>query len=144
MSFKDFLKEQEEESKETGIIVDIEKDTVENDNFRKVIFTADNMQLVLMSLKPDEDIGEEVHETIDQFFRIDKGSGKLIMNGKESEISDGFAFIVPKGTKHNVVAGKEGLKIYSIYSPPNHPEGTIHKTKEESKSEESENEVTGE
>ena len=102
------------------------------------------MQLVLMSLKPDEDIGEEVHETIDQFFRIDKGSGKLIMNGKESEISDGFAFIVPKGTKHNVVAGKEGLKIYSIYSPPNHPEGTIHKTKEESKSEESENEVTGE
>jgi len=131
MSFKEYLQEVEEENKGPGIVVNIEKDTVGNDNFRKVIFTGEKLQLVLMALKADEEIGEETHKTVDQFFRVDEGSGKVIMNDKETEISNGSAFVIPMGTKHNVIAGSEGMKVYSIYTPPNHPDGTIHKTKED-------------
>lgn len=112
-----------------GFVTNIEDDTKNNKFFRKVLYTGKYCQLVLMSLKPNEDIGEEVHETVDQFFRIDAGNGKVIINGEEHELSNGFAFIVPAGAEHNIIAGDEGMKLYSIYSPPNHADGTIHKTK---------------
>lgn len=114
-----------------GFVTNIETDTLENDNFRKVIFTAPHSQLVLMSLLPNEEIGMEMHDNVDQFFRIEKGLGKVIMNGEEHQISDGFAIVVPAGTQHNVIAGDEGLKLYTIYSPANHRDGVIHKTKTE-------------
>lgn len=129
MSFKEFLREVEEKQ-EVGFVTDIENDTVNNNKFRDTLFTGDNIQLVLMSLKPNEDIGEEIHEP-DQFFRIDGGSGKLVMADKEYDIKDGSAFIVPGGTKHNVIAGDEGIKLYALYAPPQHPEGTVHETKED-------------
>jgi len=132
MSFKDFVKEAEAaEEQPKGIVVDIEKDTTDNTNFRKDIFTGEHLQLVLMSLNPNEDIGEETHEKVDQFFRVDGGSGKVVINGKETEIKDGSAFVVPAGSKHNVIADDKGLKVYTIYAPPNHKAGVIHKTKEE-------------
>jgi len=132
MSFQKFLKEVEDESnKSNGFVTNIEKDTIENENFRKVLFTGKYSQLVLMSLKPNEEIGVEKHDKVDQFFRIDKGNGKVIINGKEHELKDGSAFIVPAGSEHNVMAGDEGLKLYSIYSPPNHKDGTLHKTKKD-------------
>jgi mannose-6-phosphate isomerase-like protein (cupin superfamily) len=122
-------------SKLKGFITDIEKDTVANKNFRKVLYTGKNSQLVLMSLKPGEDIGEEVHDDTDQFFRVDAGSGKVVINGMETKIKDGYAVVVPQGAKHNVInTGKEDLKLYSIYSPSHHAEGTIHRTKEEAES----------
>lgn len=112
-----------------GYVVNIEKETLENANFRKVLYTAKNSQLVLMSLAPGEEIGEEIHR-LDQFIRVDKGSGKTILNGVEYPISDGWAVIVPQGTKHNVVnTGAEPMKIYTVYSPPNHIDGTVHVTK---------------
>jgi len=118
--------------KKKGFVTDIEKDTVGNSNFRKVLYTGKNSQLVLMSLKPGEEIGEEVHDDTDQFFRVDSGVGKVVINGNETKIKDGFAVVVPQGAKHNVInTGKENLKIYTIYSPPHHKDGTIHKTKEE-------------
>lgn len=108
---------------------DIEKATAENSNFRKVIFTAENSQLVLMSLNAGEDIGEEVHD-VDQFLRIEKGSGKTILDGVETEIKDGFAVVVPAGVKHNIVnTSPSEMKLYTVYSPPNHKDGTIHPTK---------------
>jgi len=113
-----------------GFVTNIEKDTVGNNLFRKVLYTGHNSQLVLMSLKSKEDIGNEVHD-VDQFFRIDAGSGKVVINDKEHSISNGSAFVVPAGAKHNVIAGEDGLKLYSIYSPPHHKDGTTHKTKEE-------------
>jgi mannose-6-phosphate isomerase-like protein (cupin superfamily) len=116
----------------TGIVVDIEKDTTENNNFRKVLYTGKNSQLVLMALKPGEDIGEEIHKDTDQFFRIDSGEGKVVINGMESAIKDGFAVVVPQGAKHNVInTGKKPLKLYSIYSPPHHRFDVVHATKEE-------------
>ncbi len=116
-----------------GFVTNIEKDTLENSNFRKVIFTAKNQQLVLMSLAPNEDIGEEVHESVDQFFRIESGEGKVVMNGQESIIGNGSAIIVPAGTRHNVIntSTSAPLRLYTIYSPPNHPDGKIHATKAE-------------
>ena len=111
-------------------IGNIEKETLENNNFRKVLFTAKHSQLVVMSLKVGEDIGNEVHQ-LDQFIRIDKGSGKTILDGKETEISDGFAIVIPAGVEHNIInTGEETMKLYTIYSPPNHKDGTIHDTKE--------------
>ncbi len=112
-----------------GYVVNIEKETLENINFRKVLYTAKNSQLVLMSLAPGEEIGEEVHQ-LDQFIRIDGGSGKTILNGEEYPISNGWAIVVPQGTRHNVVnTGTEPMKIYTVYSPPNHKDGTVHATK---------------
>ncbi len=117
----------------TGFVDDIEKLTLENENFRKVLFTGKYCQLVVMSLLPGEDIGMEVHETVDQFFRIDAGTGKVIMNGEETQFSDGYTIVVPAGTQHNLIntSETEVLKLYTIYSPPNHPDGTIHTTKAE-------------
>ncbi|MEK9134798.1 MAG: cupin domain-containing protein [Patescibacteria group bacterium] len=116
-----------------GFITNIEQDVRNNNFFRKVIFTAKNCQLVLMSLKPLEEIGEEVHENLDQFFRFEKGTGKVILEGEESIIKDGFVLVVPAGTKHNIIntSSNEPLKLYTIYAPPNHADGTIHKTKQE-------------
>ncbi|MBI3638654.1 cupin domain-containing protein [Candidatus Wolfebacteria bacterium] len=114
-----------------GYIGNIEKDTKENENFRKVLYTAKNSQLVLMCLLPGEEIGEEVHEEHDQFFRFEEGEGKVVINGTESAVSDGFAVVVPAGAKHNVIniSGNKKLKLYTIYSPPEHKDGILHKTK---------------
>jgi len=111
----------------------IEKLTLENSNFRQVLFTGKKTQLVLMSLKPGEEIGEEVHDKVDQFFRFEAGEGKVIIDEQEFEVKDGDAVIVPTGSKHNVVnvSSSEDLKLYTLYSPPNHPDGTVHKTKVE-------------
>lgn len=119
-----------------GFVTNIEDDTVKNNYFRKVLYTGKHSQLVLMSIKPGDEIGEETHDNIDQFFRIDKGQGKVIINDISHDISDGFAFIIPAGAKHNVVNdGTEDLKLYSIYSPPNHLDKTTHKTKADVKEE---------
>ena len=117
-----------------GFVTNIEKEAKENSYFRKVIFTAPHSQLVLMSLKPGEEIGNEVHEDTDQFFRVDAGEGKIIFdNSGEHLISDGFAVVVPAGTWHNVIntSAEKELKLYTIYSPAHHPDGTVHQTKEE-------------
>lgn len=116
-----------------GYVDNIEDVTLANDNFRKVVYTGAHMQLVLMSLKPLEDIGMEVHETVDQFFRFEQGVGKVIIDGVESMVGPEMAVIVPAGSQHNVVntSETEALKFYTIYAPANHPDGTIHVTKEE-------------
>ncbi|MFA5368956.1 MAG: cupin domain-containing protein [Candidatus Paceibacterota bacterium] len=116
-----------------GYNANIEKLTLENDNFRKVLYTSKHSQLVLMSLKPSEEIGMEVHEDNDQFLRIEKGNGKCIIDGNEYEISDGAAIIVPSGAQHNVIntSETEDLKLYTIYSPAHHKDGIIRATKEE-------------
>lgn len=115
-----------------GYITNIEKDSLENNNFRKVLYTARHSQLVLMSLKPNEEIGEEIHD-LDQFIRIEKGTGKAILNGEETKIEDGSAIVIPAGTTHNIVniSAEEDLKLYTIYSPPNHRDGVIHNTRDE-------------
>jgi mannose-6-phosphate isomerase-like protein (cupin superfamily) len=115
----------------TGYVTDIEKETLENTNFRKVLFTGPNSQLVVMSLKPGEDIGTEVHEEHDQFIRIEKGQAKAVLNGEVHKLEDDFAVIIPAGTEHNIInkSETEELKLYTIYSPPEHPDGTVHKTK---------------
>lgn len=111
----------------------IEKLTLENTNFRHVLYTAHNCQLVLMSLKPKEEIGMEVHEGNDQFFRFEKGQGKVIIDGNEYDVTDGDAVIVPQGSQHNVVnvSETEELKLYTIYSPPHHQDGIVRVTKQE-------------
>ncbi len=116
-----------------GFITNIEKDTLDNSFFRQVIFTASHCQLVLMALGPGEEIGEEVHETLDQFFRFEQGEGKVVIEGEDFAIKDGFAAVIPAGTKHNIIntSQDQPLKLYTIYSPPNHQDKTIHKTKEE-------------
>ena len=117
----------------TGFVGDIEKLTLENEDFRQVIYTGQHSQLVLMSLKPKEDIGMEVHEIVDQFLRIEKGQGKAILNGEEHEIHDGSAIVVPAGTKHNIINTSQTkyMKLYTVYSPAHHKDGTVHKTKED-------------
>jgi mannose-6-phosphate isomerase-like protein (cupin superfamily) len=121
-----------------GFVSNIEKDTLENGNFRKVLYTGKFSQLVVMSLRPGEDIGMEVHDNVDQFFRIDKGSGKVIIEGVEHEVGDGFAIIIPAGTNHNVIntSSSEEMKLYTIYSPANHKDGTVHATKAEAEANE--------
>lgn len=112
----------------------IEKLSLKNNNFRKVLFTGKHAQLVVMSLLPSEEIGNEVHKHVDQFFRIESGEAKFVLNGKEKRIAiNGDAVIAPAGTFHNVINNSKTkkLKLYTIYSPPNHPAGTIHKTKAE-------------
>lgn len=122
----------------TGFVGNIEELTLGNNFFRKVIYTAKHSQLVLMSLSPNEDIGMEVHPAVDQFLRIEKGEGKVILNGEEHALRDGDAIVVPAGTQHNVVntSAANKLQLYTIYSPPNHKEGTIHKTKAEAQTDE--------
>lgn len=116
-----------------GFFSNIEKDTVENSNFRKVLYTSKHSQLVLMSLKPGEEIGMEVHPDNDQFFRFEKGNGKCIIDGNEYEVTDGVAIVVPAGAEHNVVnvSQNEDLKLYTIYSPAHHKDGIVRATKEE-------------
>ncbi len=110
----------------------IEKAAEGNDNFRKVVFTGEHSQVVLMSLPKDCDIGVEIHPNVDQFFRIESGEGKAVVDGKEYELSDGVSLLVPAGTEHNLInTGDEPLKLYTIYSPPNHIDGRIHKTKDD-------------
>lgn len=109
--------------------VNIERSTIQNDNYRKVLFTSPKLQLVDMALQPDQDIGEETHSDTDQFIRVDAGSGIAILDGRKVELVDGDAIIVPAGTKHNIVASDKGLKLYTVYSPPHHRDGVIHKTK---------------
>lgn len=112
-----------------GFITDIEKTTEENTDYRRVLYTGKNSQLVLMNLPPGEEIGEEVH-SLDQFIRIEEGEAKVVLNGVESEMRDNYAVVVPAGTKHNVInTGKGELKLYSIYSPPEHRDRVVHKTK---------------
>lgn len=113
-----------------GFVDDIEKLTEENDNFRQVLYTGKHMQLVLMTLQPGEDIGLEVHEGHDQFFRIEEGEGEVIIDGVTTEIEDDDAIIVPAGAEHNVInTGDEPLRLYTIYSPPEHRDGVLHPTK---------------
>lgn len=116
-----------------GFCIDIETATLENGNFRKVLYTSKHSQLVLMSLKPGEDIGMEVHEENDQFFRFEKGQGKCVIDGNEYELSDGVAVVVPAGAQHNIIntSKTEDLKLYTIYSPAHHKDGIVRATKEE-------------
>lgn len=111
----------------------IEEETLNNTFFRQVLFTALHSQLVLMSLSPGEEIGEEAHADNDQFFRFESGEGKVVIAGVEYAVKDGDAVVVPAGTQHNVInmSGDTPLKLYTIYSPAHHPDGTIHKTKAE-------------
>lgn len=113
-----------------GYVTNIENDTLENEDFRRVLYTAKNVQLVLMSLRGKEEIGEEVHE-LDQFIRVEAGQGIAILDGVAHRLSDGSAVVVPAGTRHNVInaSDTEELKLYTIYGPPEHRDGTIHRTK---------------
>ncbi len=118
----------------TGYVGPIEKQTVENEFFRKVLFTGRHVQLVVMCLQPGEEIGNEVHGNVDQFFRIEEGEALFVFNNTEKHAAkDGDAVVVPAGTYHNVINPSKTakLKLYTIYSPPNHPDGTVHKTKAE-------------
>lgn len=112
-----------------GFVTDIEKETLDNENFRKVLYTASYMQLVVMSLKPGEDIGKEIHGQ-DQFIRVEAGSGKAILDGEEHALSTDSATVIPAGTEHNIVnTGPEPLKLYTIYATPHHEDGVVHATK---------------
>lgn len=117
----------------SGFNIDIEKETLENTNFRKVLFTSEIMQLVVMSIKPKDDIGLETHENGAQFIRVEGGQGKAIIGNRNFPIKDGTAFIIPKGVKHNVIntSSKEDLKLYAVYSPPEHEPYRIDKEKPE-------------
>jgi mannose-6-phosphate isomerase-like protein (cupin superfamily) len=119
-----------------GYLSNIEKLTLENNNFRQVLYTGKFTQLVVMSLLPSEEIGLEVHETTDQFIRVESGEGKLIIAGEEHHLEDGDAFIVPAGTPHNVIntSDQNQLKLYTLYSPPHHKDQVVHKTKAEAES----------
>jgi mannose-6-phosphate isomerase-like protein (cupin superfamily) len=121
-----------------GFNANIEKSTLENNNFRQVLYTGKHSQLVLMSLKPNEEIGLEVHLDNDQFFRIEKGQGKCIIDGNEYEIRDGVAIVVPAGAEHNVIntSSREDLKLYTIYSPAHHKDGIVRPTKAEAQANE--------
>ncbi len=121
-----------------GFSINIEDATLENNNFRKVLYTSKHSQLVLMSLRPKEEIGMEVHEENDQFFRFESGQGKCIIDGNEYELGDGVAVVVPAGAQHNVVntSETEELKLYTIYSPAHHKDGIVRATKEEAEANE--------
>lgn len=121
-----------------GFHTNIEADTLANTNFRKVLYTGAHSQLVLMSLLPNEEIGMEVHGNVDQFFRFESGEGKAILNGEEIMFKAEEVLIVPAGTNHNIIntSSTEPLKLYTIYSPANHPDGTVHATKAEAMADE--------
>lgn len=115
----------------TGYVSNIEEKTLQNEYFREVLYTAQHSQIVVMSLNPNEEIGMEVHEIVDQFIKIEKGEGKAILNGEEHDISDGYAVLIPAGVQHNIIntSSEEKLKLYTVYSPAHHKDKTIHKTK---------------
>ncbi len=116
-----------------GYVANIEKDTIANVDFRRVVFTGPNMQLVLMTLRPGEEIGLETHNGHDQFIRVEAGAGYVQLNGERSALEDGSAVVIPAGVEHNVVntSEDEDLRLYTLYSPPEHPDGTVHHTREE-------------
>ncbi|MDE1925010.1 MAG: cupin domain-containing protein [Patescibacteria group bacterium] len=113
-----------------GFVTKIEKKSLENDFFREVLYTAQHSQLVVMSLRPGEDIGEEIHQ-LDQFIRCEQGVGKAVLDGVEHELVDGVAILVPAGVKHNIIntSAEQSMKLYTLYAPPNHRDGVVHKTK---------------
>jgi mannose-6-phosphate isomerase-like protein (cupin superfamily) len=112
-----------------GFVKNIEEISVNNEYFRQVLYTAKNCQLVIMALKPGEDIGMEVHK-LDQFFRVEEGTGVAVLDGVRTEISSGFAVLVPAGTNHNIInTGTDPLKLYTLYAPPNHRDGVVHHTR---------------
>jgi len=115
-----------------GFVTNIENDTLENEDFRRVLYTAKHTQLVLMNLLGNEEIGEEIHE-LDQFIRVEAGEGLAVLDGVAHRLSDGSAVVIPAGTRHNVinVSDTEELKLYTLYSPPEHRDGTVHQTKSE-------------
>lgn len=113
-----------------GFVNDIEESTGKNSDFRRVLYTGKQMQLVLMALQPGEEIGEEVHDDRDQFFRVEKGEGEVSIDGHKTKIKSDVAIVVPAGARHNVRnTGDEPLKLYTIYAPPEHVDGTVHVTK---------------
>ena len=116
-----------------GYIITLEKETEKNTDFRRVLYTGKHSQLVLMSIKPGEEIGEETHKNVDQFLRFERGEGKVIIDGVEHRIKDGDGVIVPAGAKHNVVniSKRMNLRLYTIYSPPEHQDGVLRHTKKE-------------
>ena len=117
-----------------GFVQDIEDIAVKNDEFRRVLYTARNCQLVVMALKPGEEIGAEVH-TLDQFFRVEEGTGEAVLDGVRTAIRAGFAVIVPAGANHNIInTGSVSLKLYTLYAPPNHRDGVVHQTRDEAES----------
>jgi mannose-6-phosphate isomerase-like protein (cupin superfamily) len=124
-----------------GYITNIEEAALENEFFRRVLYTDDRLQLVVMSLLPSEDIGEEVHH-LDQFIRVEEGSGTAILDGERHELTDGMVVVVPAGTRHNIVnaSDHEPLKLYTLYAPPNHPAGTAHRTKADAEKDEKDKE----
>ena len=112
-----------------GFVQNIEGITVKNEDFRRVLYTAKNCQIVVMALKPTEEIGAEVH-TLDQFFRVEEGTGEAVLNGVRTKISAGFAVLVPAGANHNIInTGSIPLKLYTLYAPPNHRDGVVHHTR---------------
>jgi mannose-6-phosphate isomerase-like protein (cupin superfamily) len=114
-----------------GFIKDIEALSVKNEEFRRVVYTAQHCQLVLMALGPQEEIGAEVHK-LDQFFRVEEGAGAAVLDGVRTEIRAGFAVVVPAGTRHNIInTGTVPMKLYTIYAPPNHRDGVVHRTRAE-------------
>ncbi len=117
----------------TGYVGPIETLTLKNDYFRQVLFTGKHNQLVVMCLQPGEEIGNEMHPNVDQFFRIEQGEAKFVLGEEEHQVRAGDAVVVPAGTHHNVLNRSEitALRLYTLYSPPNHPDGTVHKTKTE-------------
>lgn len=120
-----------------GFVADIEKLTEDNEDFRRVLYTGKNLQLVLMAIQPREDIGEEVHENRDQFFRVEKGEGEVQIDGVATRIKGDDAFIVPAGARHNVVnTGDKPLRLYTLYSPPEHRDGIVRTTKAEAEASE--------
>ena len=115
----------------TGYHTDIEKRSLENRYFREVLFTGPHSQLVVMALNPGEEIGQETHPDTDQFIRVEAGEGKAILDGQEYALADGSALVIPAGAEHNVIntSSSEALKLYTVYTPPEHPDGTVHQTK---------------
>lgn len=123
-----------------GFKSNIEKDTIANKNFRKVLYSGHHLQLVLMSLKANEEIGSEIHKDNDQFFRFESGQGKCVIDGNEYEVKDGDVIIVPAGARHNIIntSNTSELKMYTIYAPPHHKDGIVRATKEEAEKNEEE------
>ena len=114
-----------------GYVQDIEAIAIGNQNFRRVLYTSKHCQLVVMALKPNEEIGAEVH-TLDQFFRVEQGSGEVVLDGVHTPVHAGHAMVVPAGARHNIInTGPEPLKLYTLYAPPNHRDGVVHRTRAE-------------
>ncbi len=113
-----------------GFVTNIEQETLENDDFRRVLYTAENCQLVVMSIAAGEEIGAEVHD-VDQFIRIEEGTGQCVLNDVERELTDGSVIVVPAGVRHNIIntSTSDAMKLYTLYSPPHHEDGVVHKTK---------------